>query len=78
MRTAITQQLTENHQFLAWLDERIYQAELRRDYPPPGCLLSGPVVQEELRVLHVGHAKLLQHIQHLQNDLLELNSLETF
>jgi hypothetical protein len=78
MPTNITKKLAENHQFLASLDERISQAELRRDYPPPGYCRSDPVVQEELRVLYVGHAELLQHIQHLQKDLLELNFSETF
>jgi hypothetical protein len=74
----LSQKLAENQQFLAWLDERIFQAELRRYYPPPSCLCSDPVVLEELRVLYVGHAKLLEHIQHLQKDLLELNFKETF
>jgi len=78
MPTTITQKLVEYHQSLAWLDERIYQAELRRDYPAPGCLRSDPVVQEELRVLYVGQAKLLQLIQHLEKDLLELSFSETF
>jgi hypothetical protein len=74
----LPQKLAENHRSLVLLDERISQAELRRDYPPPGCRRPDPVVQEELRVLYVGHAKLLQLIQHLQKDLLELNFKETF
>jgi hypothetical protein len=78
MPTTITRKLAENHLLLASLDERIHQAELRRDYPPPGCRRSDPVTLEELRVLYVGHAKLLQLIQHLQKDLLELNFKETF
>jgi hypothetical protein len=78
MPTTITRKLAENHQSLASLDERIHQAELRRDYPPPGCDHSDPVVQEELRVLYVSHAKLLQLIQLLQKDLLEFNFKETF
>jgi hypothetical protein len=78
MPTTITRKLAENHQSLSSLDERIHQAELRRDYPPPGGDHSDPVVQEELRVLYVGQAKLLQLIQHLQKDLLELNFKETF
>jgi hypothetical protein len=63
---------------LASLDERIFQAELRRDYPPPGCLRSDPVAQEELRVLYVSHAKLLQHIDHLKQELIESDFAETF
>jgi hypothetical protein len=74
----LSQKLAENHRSLVLLDERISQAELRRDYPPRGCLRSDPVVQEELRVLYVGQAKLLQIIQHLEKDLLELNFSETF
>jgi hypothetical protein len=73
-----TRELAEHHQFLAWLDERICQAELRRDYPPPGCRGSDPVIQEELRVLYVSQAKLLQLIQHLEKEVLELNFSETF
>ncbi|HWZ95864.1 MAG TPA: hypothetical protein VNW30_11775 [Opitutaceae bacterium] len=78
MPTTITPKLAEHHQFLVWLDERISQAELRRDYPPPGGLRSDPVVQEELRILYVSHAKSLQLIQHLQKDLPELDFSETF
>jgi hypothetical protein len=73
-----SQELAEHHQFLVWLDERISQAELRRDYPPPGGLRSDPVVQEELRISYVSHAKSLQFIQHLQKDLPELDFSETF
>jgi hypothetical protein len=78
MPKTIIRKIAENHQFLAWLDERIDQAELRRDYPAPGYPRSDPVVLEELRVLYVSHAKLLQNIQHLQKDLQELNFSETF
>ena len=63
---------------MALLDERIYQAELRRDYPPSGCHGSDPATREELRILYVGHAKLLQLIQHLKKDLLELTFAKTF
>jgi hypothetical protein len=78
MPKAIIRNIAESHQFLAWLDERIYQAELRRDYPASGSLRSDLVVLEELRVLYVSHAKLLQNIQYLQKDLQELNFSETF
>jgi hypothetical protein len=78
MPTILTQKLAEKHQSLASLDERIYQAELRRDYPPPGYRRSDPVVQEELSVLYVGQAKLLQLIQRLKKDLLEFNFAKTF
>ncbi|HEV8073039.1 MAG TPA: hypothetical protein VGP21_02815 [Opitutaceae bacterium] len=74
----LSQKLAENHRSLVLLDERISQAELRRDYLSPGFHRSDPVVQEELRVLYGGHAKLLQLIQHLKKDLLELNFSETF
>ncbi len=74
----LSQKLAEHHQFLAWLDERISQAEFRRDYPAPGDPRADPVVLEELRVLYVSQAKLLQSIQHLQKDLQELNFSETF
>ena len=78
MPTTITRKLAEYHQFLAWLDERLSQAELRRDYPPAGCLRSDLVTREELRVLYISQAKLLQHIQYLKKDLLELNFSKTF
>jgi hypothetical protein len=78
MPATITQKLAEDNQLLAYLDERILQAELCRDYPPPGCLRSDPVVLEELRVLYVGHAKLLQHIQHLEQHLIESDFSENF
>jgi hypothetical protein len=78
MPTTIIQKLAEDNQLLAYLDERILQAELHRDYPPPGCLRSDPVVLEELRVLYVGHAKLLQHIQRLEQYLIESDFAETF
>lgn len=74
----MNKKLVENYQFLAWLDERIYQAELRRDYPPAGCLRLDSAVQEELRALYVSHAKLLQHIQHLEQDLIESDFAENF
>jgi hypothetical protein len=73
----LSQEIAEHNQSLACLDERIYQAELRRDYPPSGCNGSDPVVQEELRALYVGQARLLQIIQLLNKDLLELNLKET-
>jgi hypothetical protein len=74
----LSQELAENHRSLASLDERIYHAELRRDFPPPGSHRSDPIIQEELRLLYIGHAKLLQHIQQLEKDLLELNFSKTF
>jgi hypothetical protein len=74
----LSQKLAENHQLLVLIDERIRQAELRRDYPPLGSCRLDSVVQEELRVLYVGHAKLLQFIEQLNKDLLEFNFLKTF
>ena len=78
MPTTITRKLAENNQSLASLDERICHAELRRDFPPPGCCRLDSVVQEELRVLYTGQAKLLQLIQRLKKDLIEFNFSETF
>jgi hypothetical protein len=78
MPTTITRKLAENNQSLASLDERICHAELRRDFPPPGCCRLDSVVQEELRVLYIGQAKLLQLIQRLKKDLIEFNFSETF
>jgi hypothetical protein len=74
----LSQKLAENHQSLVLINERIRQAELRRDYPPLGSYRLDSVVQEELRVLYVGHAKLLQQIEHLQKDLIESDFSETF
>jgi len=78
MPATITQELAEKNQSLVYFDKRIHQVERRRDYPPAGCLRSDPVVLEELRVLYVGHAKLLQRIQHLEQDLIESDFAETF
>jgi hypothetical protein len=78
MPITITQKLAENHRSLVLLDERIRQAELRRDYPPLGSFRLDSVVQEELRVLYVSQAKLLQQIEHLKKDLIESDFSETF
>ena len=63
---------------MASLEGRIDRAELRRDYPPPGCRRSDPVVLAELRVLYVGHAKLLQDIDRLKQALIESDFAENF
>jgi hypothetical protein len=75
-----SKKITENNQSLALLDERIDQAELRRDYPPPGSdhsELFCSRVQDELRVLYVGRAQLLQIIQRLESQH-ESKFAETF
>ncbi|HXB02985.1 MAG TPA: hypothetical protein VNV15_09245 [Opitutaceae bacterium] len=74
----LSQKLAENHQSLVSLDERIRQAEFRRDYPPLGSCRLDSVIQEELRVLYVGHAKLLQHIDQLEQERVESDFAENF
>ena len=65
----LLQQLSEDRQALASLEAHIQRVELRRDYPPAGCLDSNlfhSTVQKDLRALYVGRARLLQIIQRLE------------